>query len=102
MTGVKEQTGALRARGAELVAEGRDRLLHLRLARVLRLDHIEADILQALCHQLGVVGGIGQRGQVALIGGVADHQGDARFRRRGPYGEREHTEQRGAHRAQHS
>lgn len=60
----------------ENVGESADALLHVALAEIDAVDHLETEAAQLRRHVAGIVAGIGEAGGV-LIGGVADDEGDA-------------------------
>jgi hypothetical protein len=60
----------------ELAAEIEHRLLHGALVGIGELGHLEADRLQGLGHQVGIVLGVGER-RDGGIGRVADDERDA-------------------------
>jgi len=83
MAGIEDETGGVAARRVSRLPKSEIAFFMSVLAGVLDIDDVEADRSQGLRHQLGVFLRIGQLRQVALIVGIADHQGDARFRHSG-------------------
>ncbi len=96
VAGIIEEAGRLGARIAELVAEVDDRPLHRVLVSVLHLDHVEPDPTQGLCHQLRIIGRIGEVADLAAIRRISDHQRDARLGLKG--GTRDELEEDGEQR----
>ncbi|CAD5260089.1 conserved hypothetical protein [Bosea sp. 62] len=69
------RVGILREAG-----EARDSCVHAPLVEIDAIDHLETDLAQRLGGVARIVRRVGQSGSV-LVGGIADHQGDAAFLR---------------------
>ena len=79
MTAEIDECDGTRAGGLRLLDEIAQRAAQRILIEIARAGDVEARGLERLRDQPGVVGGSGKR--AALIRRIADHQGDAFFRR---------------------